>query len=55
MLCGDVARAAEAVTRLLRDEDLWQAQSAASAESYARRHSPQTWEAAMLAAHKVPG
>ena len=55
VLCGDVARAAEAVTRLLRDEDLWQAQSAASAESYARRHSPQTWEAAMLAAHKVPG
>lgn len=53
--CGDVAAAADAVTRLLREPDLWQAQSAASVENYARRHSPREWESAMLAAHQVPG
>lgn len=48
---GDVAAASRAVTRLLRDDELWTTQSIAAQDMYREQFTPEAWELGMLQAH----
>jgi glycosyltransferase involved in cell wall biosynthesis len=48
---GDHDAAASAIRLLLTDNEVWTSMSAASRRLYESRHSPHTWEKAMLRIH----
>lgn len=48
---GDVAAAARAVERLLKDDQLWAAQSIACQNAYRNHFAPEIWDSGLLKAH----